>query len=147
MFHVMSGALSALREGLPMLPPESPGPNDVPSSGRVVWLDGDAVENLFPRTTIDHLLSEKERRKAEQERKEFEALGRRMDLIQTEQVLYCLFYDSASGGVAAGASPEDIQAEMMLLSDTPDGAFASIVRQAYGDVLAGRPPRFTSRGT
>jgi hypothetical protein len=147
MFQVMSGALSALKEGLPMLTPESPGPNDVPSSGRVVWLDGDAFENLIPRTTIDHLLSVEERQKAEQERKEFEALGWRMALIETEQVLYSLFYDCVYERMAARTSPEEIQAEMMLLSDTPDEAFASIVRQAYEDVLAGRPPRFTSRET
>src|SRR5262249_50033835 len=89
-----------------MLTPESPGPNDVPSGGRVVWLDGDAIENLFPGTTIDHLLSEKERQKAEHERKEFEALGRRMDLIETEQVLYSLCYDSAVSGWPLARAPK-----------------------------------------
>ena len=129
-----------------MLTPESPGPHDLPLGRLLPWLTDDDFDKVFPKTTIDHLLSEDERRKAEEERREFEAVGRRMDLIATEQVLYSLFYDSACEGMAAGTSPEEIQAEMMLLSDTPDEAFASIVRQAYEDILAGRPPRFTSRG-
>ena len=67
-----------------MLTPESPGPNDAPSGGGLVWLDDDDFEKLFPKTTIGHLLSEEERQKAEQERKEFEAVGRTLFLHLAE---------------------------------------------------------------
>jgi len=63
-FSMLScGTRSALMEQMPMLTPESPGPNDAHSSGQVVWLDDDSFDKLFPKTTINHLLSEVERHK------------------------------------------------------------------------------------
>ena len=79
-----------------MLTPESPGPNDDPSGSRVAWLDDDAFDNLFPKTTIDHLLSEEERQKAAEEAREFEAVGRTMYLTES-------FYPVVYGSVAAEA--------------------------------------------
>jgi hypothetical protein len=105
-------------------------------------LDGDGFDNLLPKTSIEHLLSEEEWRKAEHERREFEAVGRTMFL--TEQALYPIFYQTASERMTSGVGQDEIRAEMMMLADTPDLEFASIVRQAYEDALAGRPPRFSS---
>src|SRR5262249_51236793 len=119
-----------------MLTPEFPGPHDVPFGGLLPWLINDNFDKVFPKTTIDHLLSDEERQKAEQERKEFEAVGRRMHLVEMQQVLYSVVYDAACEEMAAGTSPEEMHAEMVLLADTPDLDYASIVRQAYEDVLA-----------
>ncbi len=127
-----------------MLTPESPGPHDVPFGSRVPWLDDDAFDKLFPKTTIDHLLSEEERRKVEHERREFEAVGRTMSMFLLERSLYPVFYESACEQMASGVSQDEIRAEMTMLADTEDSTFASIVREAYEDALAGRPPRFFS---
>jgi hypothetical protein len=130
-----------------MLIPESPGPNNNQLGGQVVsWptLDELALDEVVPKTTIDHLLSEEERRKAEQERKEFEVVGRMMDLSEVE--LYPIVYESACEKIASGMSHDDIRVEMMMLADTPDLPFGSIIRQAYEDVLAGRPPRIGQWG-
>src|SRR5438034_11720831 len=102
-------------EPLPMLIPESPGPNNI-QGGRVVsW---PTIDKLVPRTTIDHLLSEEDRQKAEQERKEFEAVGRTMFLNEAE--LYPIIYESAGQRMASGVSRDEIRAEMRMLADTPD---------------------------
>ena len=125
-----------------MQTPESPVPNDVPSGGRIVWLDGDDFDKLLPETTIDHLLTQEERRNVEQERREFEAVGKAM--FMTRENVYPLFYDAARERIASGVSPDEIRAEMVALEEGPDLPWISIVREAYDDLLAGRPPRFSS---
>jgi hypothetical protein len=130
-------------EQMPMFTPESPGGHDDSSGGHVSWLDDHDFDKLFPKTTIDHLLSEDDRRKAAEERREFEAVGRTMFL--TERSLYPVFYESARERIASGASPNDIRDELLMLAADADLEFASVIRVAYEDVLAGRPPRFTSQ--
>jgi hypothetical protein len=126
-----------------MLTPESPRPDGPPFGGQVVSLDDDEFDKLLAKTTIDHLLSEEERQKAAEERREFEAVGRTMFL--TERSLYPVFYESARERIASGASPDEIREELLMLAEGADREFASLVRDAYEDVLAGRPPRFTSQ--
>lgn len=126
-----------------MLTPEPPEPEDTRFGGRVVSLDSDDDLNalVVPRTIIDHLLSESERLKAEQERKEFEAVGSSM----TDEEIYPLVYACARDRIAAGVSQDEIEAEMRLIASMPDFPNASVIRQAYEDVIAGRLPRFKSR--
>jgi hypothetical protein len=107
------------------------------------WLDSESsFDELVPKTSIDHLLSEEERQKAEEERREFETVGRSMFL--TEESLYPIFYAGVYERIAAGVSQDEIRAEMAMLADTPDDTFAAIARTAYEDALAGRPPKFSS---
>jgi hypothetical protein len=122
--------------------PELPGPNDPHPGGQVVNLDNDGFEELIPKTTIDHLLSEEERKQAAEERREFEAVGRSMAL--TEGSLYSVFYESARERIASGVSVHEIRQEMLVLAKLVDEEFASALCEAYEDVLAGRPPRFSS---
>jgi hypothetical protein len=112
--------------------------------GQVVSLDStDNLDGLVvPRTIADHLLSEDERVKAEQERKEFEALG--SALFLNAEYIYPIAYEFACERVASGATRDQIQSEMTMVAANPDLPFAAIIRQAYDDVLAGRPPRFSS---
>jgi hypothetical protein len=126
-----------------MFTPESPGGHDDSSGGHVSWLDDHDFDKLFPKATIDHLLSEDDRRKAAEERREFEAVGRTTFL--TERSLYPVFYESARERIASGASPNDIRDELLMLAADADLELASVIRVAYEDVLAGRPPRFTSQ--
>jgi hypothetical protein len=120
--------------------PNSQGPDDRQGGGKVFsW---PTMDQLLPKTSIDHLISEEERQKAQQERQEFEAVGR--NLFMTEEALYPVFYRSACSKLAAGVSHDEVHAEMMLLADIPDDPFAVIVRQAYEDALAGRPPKCSS---
>jgi hypothetical protein len=63
-------------ELIPMSLPESLSPFNKIFGGQVV--PDPAIDRLVPKTNIDHLLSEKARQQAEQERKEFEAVGRDM---------------------------------------------------------------------
>jgi hypothetical protein len=126
-----------------MFIPEYPGAHDDSSGGRVAWLDDHVFDKLFPKTTIDHLLSEDERQKAAEECREFEAVGRTMFI--TERSLYPVFYESACERIASGASPDEIREELLMLAEDADGEFASVIREAYEDVLAGRPPKFTSQ--
>jgi hypothetical protein len=100
-----------------------------------------SVGDLVPTTNADHLLPEAERPLARQARDEFEAIGREMDRRTTRQALYPVFYESAREQIAAGVSHDAIRAEMTTLADTEDELFASILREAYEDALAGRPPR------
>jgi hypothetical protein len=65
-------------------------------------------------------------------------------MFLTEEALYPIVYDSACERMADGVTREEIEAEVMLLTDTPDLDFTRIIRQAYADVLAGRPSRFPS---
>jgi hypothetical protein len=141
-FQVIFRVAELLLEGTPMLTPKRPGPNNAQSFGQLVSLDCDGFDKLLPKTSIDHLLSEEERRKAEHERREFEAVGRTM--FRTEKALYPIFYETASERMTSGVGQDEIRAEMIMLADTPDLEFASIIRQAYEDALAGRPPRFSS---
>jgi hypothetical protein len=129
-------------ELLPMLTPESPEPEDIRFGGQVVSLDSDDELNalVVPRTIIDHLLSESDRLKAKQERKAFEAVGKRS---MTDEEIYSLVYACARDKIAAGVSQDEIEAGMMLIASSPDFPNASIVRQAYEDVIAGRAPRFS----
>ena len=123
-----------------MFTPESPGPHDDSAGGRVDWLDDHAFDKLFPKTTIDHLLSDEERKKAR--RREFEAVGRTMFL--TERSLYPVSL-RVRERIASGASTNDLRDELLMLAADADVEFASIIREAYEDVLAGRRPRFTSQ--
>ncbi len=131
-----------------MLTPESPGPNDAPSGGRLVWLDDDAFEKLFPKTTIDHLLSEEERQKIERERKEFEAVGRTLFLKDMSEVLpeaelYAIAYEVMCGSIASGVvSPNEIREQLSMVHG-PLYPVTPIIREAYEDALAGRPPRLS----
>jgi hypothetical protein len=133
-------------EFMHMLTPKSPGPNDAHTGGQVIALDDDAFDKLLPETTIDHLLSEEERLKAAEERREFEAVGRTMFLTES---LYPGIYESVRERLASGVSYDEIRAEMSMLLKRPDLAdpdlkIASVIREAYEDALAGRPPRFSS---
>ena len=103
-------------EFVPMLPSELPGPSDVQFGGQVVSLDNDAFDELFPKTSIDHLLSEEERQKAKRERWEFEAVGR--TLFMNEASLYLFFYELVCERIASGVSPDVIQGEMSNLHQT-----------------------------
>jgi hypothetical protein len=129
-----------------MLTPESQGPNDAHSGGQVIDMDDDVFDKLFPKTTIDHLLSEEERHKAAEERREFEAVGRTMCWTVG---LYPMVYESARKRLAAGVSSDEIRAEMSTIAqgpdlDEPECPIISAIREAYEDVLAGHPPRFSS---
>jgi hypothetical protein len=123
-----------------MFTPGSPGPNAFPFGGHVVP-DPD-LDKLTPKTTIDHLLSDEERRKADLERIEFETVGHTMFLSDSD--LYLDVYESASEKIASDVSHEEIRRERLMIAETPDLPFASIILEAYEDVLAGRPPRFSS---
>ena len=139
-----------------MLTPESPGPDDVPSGGWIVNEDLDAFDHLVPKTTIDHLLSEEERKKAEQERKEFEAVGRTLFLKHLKEVcgdmdfwpeseVYPMAYELASNWLASDMlSPAELR-ESLLMIEGPlyslmDRFWASI-REAWEDALEDRPPK------
>jgi hypothetical protein len=100
-----------------------------------------SFDRLIPKTTIDHLLTEEERQKAAQERKEFEAVGREMFL--TKEYIYPCFYNSARCRLDAGESPDEIRALMSDLEQASDDPMISIILEAYEDVLAGNPPRFS----
>ena len=105
-----------------MLTPEPPGPNDNPSVGRVAWLDDDgAFDKLFPKTTIDHLLSEEERQKAQQERKEFEAVGSTLFLNEaefySEAEVYPMAYELTRGWIASGVVGPDALRECEPTAD------------------------------
>jgi hypothetical protein len=123
-----------------MFAPGSTGPNNFPFGGHVVP-DPD-LDKLTPKTTLDHLLSDEERRKAELERIEFETVGQTMFLKDRD--LYWPVYESASERIASGVSQDEIRREMLMIAETPDLPFASIILEAYEDVLAGRPPKFPS---
>ncbi len=124
-----------------MLPPESPGPSDAQFGGQVVSLDDDAFDELLPKTSIDHLLSEEERQSAEQERWEFEAVGR--SLFMNEAALYPFFYELVCERIASGVSPDVIRGEMSIFTKAAD-VFGAVFLDALEDVLAGRPPRSSS---
>jgi hypothetical protein len=95
------------------------------------------AEKLVPKINIDHLVSEEEHQKAEQERKEFEAAGTNMYL--TKEKLYPVYYESARETIAFGISPDEIRREMLMLNETPDLPLNSIEREAYDDDLSGLP--------
>jgi hypothetical protein len=131
-----------------MLTPESPGPSGAPFGGQVLSVDDDEFDELFPKTTIDHLLSEEERQKAAQERKEFETVGRMLFLSDVEALpaaeVYPVAYESVCGCIASGVvSPDEIRESLSRL-DGPLDPVTAIMREAYEDALAGRPPRFSS---
>jgi hypothetical protein len=123
-----------------VLIPGASGPYGIHFSGHV--FPHAAIDSLLPKTTIDHLLSEEDRRKAEQERKEFEAVGQAM--LLTEENLYPAFYELAIQRVASGGSADEIRREMLILTQVCEIPFASIMREAYEDALAGRPPKFSA---
>src|SRR4051794_38341141 len=123
-----------------MSTPESPGPHDIPFGGRLSWLDDDAFDKLFPKATIDHLLSDEERRKAEQERKEFEAVGRTLFLndaeVLPESEIYPTAYEVMCGWIATGmVSPNEIREQLSIFHGPPLGPGTSIIREAYEDAL------------
>jgi hypothetical protein len=130
-----------LVELLPMVTPGSPGSNDANPGGQIVSGDELVLGKLLPTTSIAHLLSEEKRQKEAQERREFEAVGKSMFL--NEATLYPMAYESVRERIASGASTDVIRGELSMLRDTPD-LYASMIREAYEDVLAGRPPRFSS---
>jgi hypothetical protein len=66
-------------------------------------------------------------------------------MFLTERSLYPVFYESARERIASGTSPNDIRDELLMLAADADLEFAAVIREAYEDVLAGRPPRFTSQ--
>ena len=104
--------------------------------------------DVDPETTIDHLLSEEERQKAEQERKEFEAVGRTVFLNDAEVLLesevYPTAYEAMCGWIATRVvSPDEIREQLLMLHGPLD-PLTSIFREAYEDALAGRPPRLSS---
>jgi hypothetical protein len=134
-------------EQMPMSTPESPGPHDVPFGGLVLLPDDDAFDKLLPKTTIDHLLSEEERQKAEQERKEFEAVGRTLFLSAAEAFpeaeVYPMAYEAACRCIASGVVSADEFREQLAMTHWPLDPVWSIIKEAYEDVLAGRPPRIS----
>jgi hypothetical protein len=79
--------------------PDSPGPDDVPSGGRVVPLDDHDFDHLLPKTTFDHPLSEEGRRKAEQHLKEIYG---NLDFLSPESDVYPMAYELASDWLASG---------------------------------------------
>ena len=66
--------------------------------------------DVDPETTIDHLLSEEDRQKWEQESREFEAVGR--NLFLSEASLYPIFYGMVCEWMASAVDPEVIRGEM-----------------------------------
>lgn len=82
-----------------MLTLESRGPNDAHFGGQVIDMDDDAFDKLFPKTTIDHLLSEEERQKAAEERREFADVVRTMCWTVG---LFPIVYESAPRGSNPG---------------------------------------------
>jgi hypothetical protein len=128
-------------EQTPMFTPKSPGPNGNPSGGQPVWLYDEALDKHTPETTIDHLLSEEDRQKWEQESREFEAVGR--NLFLSEALLYPMFYKMVCERMASGVNPDVIREEMSTFHEHAD-RFGSIFLEAFEDALAGRPPRFPS---
>lgn len=100
-----------------------------------------SIDDLVPTTSIDHLLSPEERLLARQAREAFEELGREMGRRQAWEATYRVLYDLAREQLAGGLSPDELRAEMAELADTDDEEFATTVRAAFEDVLAGRPPR------
>jgi hypothetical protein len=109
--------------------------------GQVVSLDDDAFDSLLPKTSIDHLFSEEEGQKAEQERREFEAVGR--TLFVNEASLYPMFYELVCERIASGVSPDEIRGEMSIFTKPAD-LFGPVFLEALEDALAGRPPRLSS---
>lgn len=95
----------------------------------------------MPKTSIDHLLSEEERQKTEQERREFEAVG--STLFLDEASLYRVVYERVCKRIVSGVSPDVIRGELSMFLRTAD-PLDSIIRTAYEDALAGRPPRSSS---
>ena len=57
------------------------------------------------------------------------------------------FFQTACEKMASGQSQDEIRAEMMILADTPDLPFASMIRQACEDALSGRPRDFPHRAS
>jgi hypothetical protein len=96
-------------------------------------------QELIPATSINNLVSEEEARLADLECKEFEALGKARDISDEFRVLYRLFYDEALERIASGESRSGILSALAEFVDTDDSLFASAVKEAYCDALAGRP--------
>ena len=126
-----------------MLPPKSPRWTDIYGGGQIIDSDEVAFDKLIPKTTIDHLLSEEERRKAAEERREFEAVGRRMGSTKS---LYQIVYECVRQRLSGGMSEDEIRVEMAMfpaILEDADQKVVSVIREAYADALAGRPPRFS----
>src|SRR4051794_13245278 len=128
-------------EQTPMMTPESPEPNESMYCGQVVSLDDEALHKLTPETTIDHLLSEEDRQKWEQESREFAAVGRNPFL--SEASLYPMFYEMVCEQMASGVSPDVIRGAISKCHEHSD-RFGSVFLEAFEDALAGRPPKFPS---
>jgi len=105
-----------------------------------------STDELVPETTTDHQLSEAEQQRATEARREFESLGKEMDLRSTRRALYPILYEEALEQLASGLSHDEIRAERMSLAGTEDTPYASIAREAYEDALAGRPPSIANIG-
>jgi hypothetical protein len=98
-------------------------------------------DELLPSTTIHHLLSEEDAERWDAAQKAFAELGKCLKANARRRSLYPLFYDDAREQLATGMSADEVRVAMADLMDTGDFEFASIVREAYEDALAGRRPR------
>jgi len=99
-----------------------------------------SIDDLLPRTPINHLLSESEAQLADLALREFEALGAARNTALSMHALYPVFYERARELVAAGVRPDQIREEMAEFLDPEDADYSSAVRRAYEDALAHLPP-------
>ena len=98
-------------------------------------------EALVPKTSIDHLLTAEEVQQAAAERAAFETLAAELGRQDDFRALYPVYYNVAQANLNSGMSHHGLRTEMEELMIYCDPASASILREAYEDVLAGRPPK------
>jgi hypothetical protein len=59
--------------------------------------------------------------------------------------VYPITYESMCRSIASGmVSPDEIREQLSIFHGLPLGLGTSIIREAFEDALAGRPPRFSS---
>jgi hypothetical protein len=110
------------------------------------------IDDLVPETTIEQLISEDRPLSAKRplevalsHREFFEFVSELY--LQTPSddqcvaVYYLPFYDTIKLLVAVGVSHEAIRANLAPPTDS-DGELAAVIREAFDDALAGRPPRY-----
>jgi hypothetical protein len=95
---------------------------------------------LLPTTSLESLLTEEESQQLQAERLAFEAVGRSLDRQLTFESLYPMLYGHALERLTSGDNRRELEEEMAE-SRGDESDYAVILRQAYADVLDGRPPR------
>jgi len=114
-----------------------------------------SIDELLPTTKLDRLLSEDDRRLFEPQpwesaitRESFERLARWLSSTMPRDklcaVYYHAYYGSTCDQVAAGASVDDILAEVTFFGES-DVELSAVIWEAIQNALAGRPPRLQSR--